>query len=193
MIMSHTYAETRSLSASQGRPTAVAESTWDAELILFSPVYPSMTEFSVTASKLYYWKAKLAQIQNRFCGALNRHESVATRLEAFNNIDKSLTEWRDDIPIECRPEQEILGPRNASKLIAWLHLEYLDLMRSLHWASITCVPATENAAGTHLSGRLCASEAICLASARSFIKILNEYSCLHPSKNLEPNVVQCRG
>ena len=150
-----------------------------------------MTDFNMMASKLYCWKAKLAQIQNRFCGVLNRHESVTTRLEAFDDIDKSLMKWRDDIPIECRPEQEILDFQNASKLIAWLHLEYFDLMRSLHWASITCVPASENAAGAHLSLRLCASEAICLASARSFIKILNEYSYLHPSQNFQSNVIQC--
>jgi hypothetical protein len=160
----------------QGRPTAVSESTSDVDLI---PIHGSLSdaldsEMIIWAS-LFLWKVKLAHIQNKLSGLLNRPASVFTRLDGLVELDEALLEWRDTLPLECRPDQEILVSQSLHLNIAMLHLDYFNLMRAVHWASMTSIPAQNNAGGKHSNPRIRSSESICLAAIRSFIKTLNRY------------------
>ncbi|KAL2276026.1 hypothetical protein FJTKL_01421 [Diaporthe vaccinii] len=48
------------------------------------------------------------------------------------------------------------------------------MVRSVHWASLTCAHAKRNVVTSHPNSRIRGSETICLSAARSFIKTLND-------------------
>lgn len=157
-----------------GRPTASSNSSHDTAPLPLDLEYDDIPELHRGAAQLYRWKCELARIQNLFCDVLNRHEPVASRVDALAHIDEALTRWRDLIPLECRPEHAILAPTEVYPLIALLHLEYHDFLRALHWACITSVPANDNAIERHPNPRIRAGEMICLLASRSLIRTLNE-------------------
>lgn len=82
--------------------------------------------------------------------------------------------------MDCRPGEEILSPGNTGQLLITLHLDYFHMVRSVHWASLTCAHAKRNVITSHPNPRIRGSEAICLSAARSFIKTLNECVLSNP-------------
>lgn len=129
---------------------------------------------STSSLDVYRWNVNLSRIRNRYCAVLNRHETVVVRLDTLADLDNALMRWRDEIPLEYRPDQENLAPREAYHLVAFIHLEYFNLLRALHWASVMCVLANKDVAASHRSPRIRASQSICLEAARSFVKTLNK-------------------
>ena len=122
---------------------------------------------------VYYWNVKFSRILNRFCAVLNGPETIMSRLDQLDEIDTALLRWRDEIPMEYRPEQENQAPHHVYHFVAFLHLEYFNLLRAIHWSSLISVQANRDTAAKHRSPRIRASEGICLAAARSFITTLN--------------------
>ncbi|KAH7417766.1 fungal-specific transcription factor domain-containing protein [Cadophora sp. MPI-SDFR-AT-0126] len=174
------------VSMTQARPTAVSNSMYDTELTHPDLQHHTSPPLAAMASNLYTWRIKLAQIQNSFCGILNRSETIVARLDSLAELDTTLTSWRDEIQIDCRPEQEILVHNSVYPFIALLHLEYFNIMRAIHWAVMTGLPAKEYDANTHPSVRIRASEAICLGAARSFVKTLNNVADTTGNRKLVP-------
>ncbi|KAH7133899.1 fungal-specific transcription factor domain-containing protein [Dactylonectria macrodidyma] len=163
------YALDASLSMSQGRPPAISNATTDKDI-------HHTTEEShaapPTKSQIRLWNLQLAQLQNRFCHCMHRMDTLPSRMETLGELDAELVRLRDSIPSDCRPEHEILVPAERFSNILLLHLEYHNLVRSIHWASIA-LTSTTNGGVAKLTMRMRASEAICLAAARSFIGTLN--------------------
>lgn len=168
----------RLLSITQGRPAAVHPSTFDTELTP-SPSYqtqlPPTAAMGTSASDVYNWSVKLSQIQHRFSDVTNQASTTTSMLDELGNIDRALLSWCNDIPIDCRPGEEILSSGNTGDLLVSLHLDYFNMMRTVHWASLTCAHAKRNIVTSHPNPRIRGSEAICLSAARSYIKTLNEW------------------
>jgi hypothetical protein len=160
---------------SQGRPTAVSDLSYDTEAFPIIKQQSNTTDMYLSSTIVFAWKVKLAQIQSHFCGALCRAETGAQRANSLAALDEALMKWRDDIPFEIRPEQEILVNSDSYRPVAILHLDYYNTLRALHWASITSFPMTDPTLKAHLNRRMRSSESICLNAARSFVKVLNEY------------------
>lgn len=167
---------------SQGRPTAIHEHCYDTEAIQVIPQRPDCPNQAVILQNFFPWIIQLAHVQNKFCGILCRIESVEARLDALATLDAALMKWRDAIPLEFRPEQEILAQHDVHPIVAFLHLEYYNMLRALHWACITSVPSNASILKTHPNPRIQASDIICLSASRQFVKVLYEYvfrvSCL---------------
>ncbi|KAJ9659582.1 hypothetical protein H2198_002995 [Neophaeococcomyces mojaviensis] len=161
------------LSLTQGRPTAITEGTYDADLEAIDALSLGLTDSAHIAPNLYVWRVTLAQIQNRLCSLVNRRETVTVRLDTLADIDQALNKWRDNIPSECRPEQEILVGHDIYQLVALLHLEYFN-------------NRNKSLAETHPSPRIRSSEAICLNAARSFVKTLNNISDVSEGDRIAP-------
>jgi hypothetical protein len=165
---------------SQGRPTAIHENCYDTEAIQIIAQRPDNPKQPVILQNFFPWVIQLAHVQNQFCGILCRIESVEARLDALATLDAALMKWRDGIPLEFRPEQEILAQHDVHPIIAFLHLEYYNMLRALHWACITSVPSNASILKAHSNPRIQASDVICLSAARQFVKVLYEYA-LRPS------------
>ncbi|KIY00308.1 uncharacterized protein Z520_03993 [Fonsecaea multimorphosa CBS 102226] len=174
------------LSMTQGRPTALTESTYDVELPTVDPSSSKCDDETTMFAQIYLWKVKLGLVQNRLCALINRHESVEARLDALTDIDQEATTWRDEIPVEFRPEQEILVSPDLHQVVALLHLEYYNMIRAIHFAALTSIPAHKVGNGSYLSPRMKSSQMVCLAAARSFIKTLNNMTDDQGQKRIFP-------
>jgi hypothetical protein len=161
------------LSMTQGRPTAVIDCSHDVDAKASEWQVPFVNDTARITSSLYRWKIQLAQIQNQLCGALNRRETTTARLDALGELDKKLRSWRDALPVECRPEEEIMVPRESYYPVTCLHLEYFNMLRAIHWAALSSSSISKSNLDLALNPRIRASEAICLTAARSFVRILN--------------------
>lgn len=140
----------------------------------------STTALYASALDVYGWTSKLSQIQHRFCNVTNQASTTVSMLTELGNIDTALLSWCHDIPMDCRPGEEIVAPGNTGQLLVTLHLDYFNMVRAVHWASLTCAHAKPNVVTSHPNPRIRGSEAICLSAARSFIKTLNECVTSHP-------------
>jgi len=126
------------------------------------------------AAEIYYWNVQLAQIENSFCTLFSSTETVTSRVDKVGDLDTALGKWRDEIPIEYRPDQEILADHEIYQSIAMIHLQYFNILRAIHWTLLSSVRHYEFTLSSHVNPRIRSSEAICVASARSFVKTLNE-------------------
>lgn len=126
----------------------------------------------------FSWKVALAQIQARFCNVIHSSYTGAEQVDALAELDHALVKWRDNIPLEFRPEQEMLVYRDvdAYRIVAVLHLEYYNILRALHWICITFRSNADDTFQNHPNHRIRSSEIIQLFAARSFIKVLNRYA-----------------
>ncbi|KAL5041112.1 fungal-specific transcription factor domain-containing protein [Aspergillus fruticulosus] len=126
---------------------------------------------------IHDWEITLAMIANEVhhLSKSTTTTSPHTALFHISTLDTRLLTWRESIPMEYRPEQQILAEEPLYSLIAVLHLKYHNLMRSIHWLSITLTPPPAQAqpANPPLPARIRASESICLSAARSVIDVLN--------------------
>jgi hypothetical protein len=162
------------LSATQGRPPAAHDSSCnDNTLFRISNSSPSDGGHSLAFS-IFIWHVGLARIKNRLCHLFSSQEPERPLAHEVSELDAALTSWRDEIPMEYRPEQEILAPREFYPFISMLHLHYFNMMSSMHWALSTSVEGGSSILNVHHNPRIRTSEAISVSSARSFIKILNE-------------------
>ena len=134
------------------------------------------TALYASTSDVYRWSSKLSQIQHRFCNVTNQASTTVSLLNELGNIDRALLSWCHDVPMDCRPGEEIVSSGNTGQLLVSLHLDYFNMVRAVHWASLTCAHAKRSVVASHPNPRIRGSEAICLSAARSFIKTLNELS-----------------
>ncbi|CVL05055.1 uncharacterized protein FMAN_13026 [Fusarium mangiferae] len=164
------------LSMSQGRPPAVAKidlsfskTPGDLETTENGSLLPNF-------SYIYSWIFQIHTFQNRFCNMIQGSESRAWKLSQIAKLDCDLIQWKDSLPVECRPDNLILVSPERYAHILCIHLEYFNMLRSIHWLAMKLASSATGEAQTVMSGRLKASEAICLEAARSLIKALNEHN-----------------
>jgi hypothetical protein len=162
-----------SCSMAQGRPPAALETDCDVELLPLAA--PCDASTSKIFSDTYTWRVRLAKIENRLSRLLVSPQSTTARIKGIEQLDSALLQWRNGLSAHLRPEEDFLVDRDTYQFVAVVHLEYFNLLRATHWASINCV-RTLHQAGESLGTRVRSSEALCLAAARSFVRTLNEYA-----------------
>lgn len=164
------------LSLSEGRPPAITGSP-----NLGSPGSISDQEFPSVATELptiniHDHYVGLSMIANEVYPLLKHSQSLGSTLTRIAEIDARLLAWKDTIPMEFRPEQQILADDPIYSIVAILHLKYHNLMRTIHWISLTLTGDKTSSKLSQFGARVRSSECICLASARSVIDVLNDAS-----------------
>jgi hypothetical protein len=128
--------------------------------------------------------AKLAVIESRVYTELystrSRTRTVLQRLKSIGLLDTELQKWREHIPIEIRPEHEIICDPQQLMAVVILHYSYYNCLTAIHRVSIyhgpwTIEPEDQKLArhDIDLNPRVYASESICVAAARKVIQILD--------------------
>ncbi|OJK03474.1 hypothetical protein ASPACDRAFT_75051 [Aspergillus aculeatus ATCC 16872] len=168
------YALDAFLSLSEGRPPAITEQHADGVLLSLS-LGPGTFPVKRPVGTIHTWHVHLAIIANRLSPLLNRVEAGSWLLEYLSMLDRDLIKWRDAIPIECRPEEENLAKAELYTAVSWLHLQYFNLMRTIHWVSFVISAQYTNQSSIlgQYGPRIRSSETICLTAARSLVVTLN--------------------
>ncbi|RDH27572.1 fungal-specific transcription factor domain-domain-containing protein [Aspergillus welwitschiae] len=170
------------LSLSEGRPPATTmPPNLEVCQSISAPEDFSLTSLAIDqpppGAQIHVWDIGLAMIANDVYLLLkDSNSSLHRALARIAELDARLLAWKEGIPMEFRPDQQILADDALYSVIAILHLKYHNLMRSIHWISITLSSEAPTGRPGPLGARVRSSEAICLASARSVIDILNSTS-----------------
>ncbi|KUL88881.1 hypothetical protein ZTR_03536 [Talaromyces verruculosus] len=164
------------LSLSEGQPPVIAcqDSPKSTTILTTSECDTELEVNNTTAISVHRWHVELSIIANRFLWLLNRPSTMSSQLEEFSALDEELLQWRDQIPMDARPEQEILVCNELYSTVAWLHVQYFNLMRSLHYISSTVLAKFLEKDICRCAARVRASNSICASSARSLVKIYNK-------------------
>lgn len=117
-------------------------------------------------SDTYVWRIRLAKIENQLARLLVSSESTKRRIDTITELDLAFQQWRNDMPSHLRPGDDYLIDRDTYQFVAVAHLEYFNILRAIHWASINCIRSIQDAE-IILDPRMGSSEALCLAAARS--------------------------
>ncbi|KFY96031.1 hypothetical protein V500_02593 [Pseudogymnoascus sp. VKM F-4518 (FW-2643)] len=161
------------LSLSEGRPPAITGSpNLGSPGSISDQEFPSVTT-ELPAMYIHDWDVGLATIANEVYPLLKHSQSLGTALTRIAEIDARLLVWKDSIPMEFRPDQQILANDPIYSIVAILHLKYHNLMRTIHWVSLTLTGDKASSKLSQFGARVRSSESICLASARSVIDVLN--------------------
>jgi hypothetical protein len=162
------------LSLSEGRPSSITGSLNLGVSYRLSEQECTSLPTKSPAVFIHDWDIGLAVIANEVLTLLKNSKSLATTLAQIAEIDTELLAWKDAIPMEFRPDQEIFAEDPFYSLVAILHLKYHNLMRTIHWISLTLSSDVMDL--SRLGARVRSSENICVTSSRSVIEVLNGMS-----------------
>lgn len=171
------------LSLCEGRPTGTSSDQADAKIEPLKAQECPDCE-STLGSMIYVWHVTLACLVNQIAGILNHERSPNERLHCLAELDIKIIAWHDAIPLEFRPGQEIVASMQSRHHVAWLHVQFFHVSRTLHWTSMLLAPKRNKTFPDDQYPRLRSSEAICVASARSLIRISNNSSVVSDTGEL---------
>ncbi|KAI2621721.1 N-terminal binuclear Zn cluster-containing protein [Hypoxylon sp. NC1633] len=113
-------------------------------------------------------------------------------LHTIGELDKQLETWKDNIPIDFRPEHEIKASHTPLILhVVMLHFSYYNTLTTIHrmsihhgyWTSRLSNFAIQGLNARPLNPRVFASAALCASAARASIQLLKyipqgDFSCV---------------
>ncbi|KAJ5368558.1 uncharacterized protein N7496_008318 [Penicillium cataractarum] len=172
------------LSLCEGRPTGTSPDKTDTKIEPLTPEECFDDSDLVPGPMIYAWYVKLACIVNEVADIIGREKTPNECLYRLAELDLKLIAWRDSIPLEFRPEQENLAPVQLQHHVAWLHVQFFNVLRTLHWTSTLLTHRRDEIFLADGYPRLRSSEAICVASARSLIRTSNSGSEVSDTRGL---------
>lgn len=140
---------------------------------------------TTTKVDMFRYRVQLARLESRVYSKLysarGQTRLPLERLRLVGELDKTLTEWKERLPVEIQPEQPIQCPLDLVLPTILMHFAYFNCLTIIHRVSIHHGSWTSTHYGRHestlqddrhLNPRVYASEAICLAAARQSIQLL---------------------
>lgn len=130
-----------------------------------------MCEFAVIENEVY----------KRLYSVSATKQSDGELLNTIGELDQRLEEWKDNIPIDFRPEHEIKASHTPLILhIVMLHFAYNNCLTTIHrmsvhrgyWTSRLSNYAIQGLNARPLNPRVFSSAALCTAAARASISLL---------------------
>ncbi|KAI2609004.1 N-terminal binuclear Zn cluster-containing protein [Hypoxylon fragiforme] len=145
-------------------------------------LFRAMCELTVIESKIY----------KRLYSTKATKLSEGELLQTIGELDKELESWKDNIPIDFRPEHEIRASHTPLILhIVMLHFSYYNALTTIHrmsvhhgyWTSRLSNYAIQGLNARPLNPRVFASAALCASAARASIQLLKyipqgDFSCV---------------
>lgn len=145
---------------------------------------------------LFRVMCELAVIENKVYTRL--YSTKATRqtdgelLNTIGELDQELDDWKDNIPIDFRPEHEIKAAHTPLVLhVVMLHFTYYNCLTTIHrmsihhgyWTSRLSNYAIQGLNAKPLNPRIFSSAALCTSAARASISLLKyipqgDFSCV---------------
>ncbi|KAF9890028.1 hypothetical protein FE257_006708 [Aspergillus nanangensis] len=155
----------RSTGSRRGRPPGCQQIQWDPEL--FTNLHVS--ELRWPLSEILQWRVSLALIQQRVNMTFSSIATEKDRFRYLQEIDAQLIRWKEELPPELQPEQQAILDSDAHIDVYMLHLDYFNLLQTIHWALINHGPKPSELT----TPRLRASESICLGACLALVRTFN--------------------
>ncbi|KAL9046666.1 MAG: hypothetical protein Q9214_000552 [Letrouitia sp. 1 TL-2023] len=141
-----------------------------------------MCTFAIIESKVY---------KNLYSTKASK-QSDGALLNTIGELDKELEEWKDEIPLDFRPEHEIKASHTPLLLhVVVLHFAYYNCLTTIHrmsvhhgyWTSRLSNYAIQGLNARPLNPRVFSSAALCVQAARASIHLIKyipqgDYSCV---------------
>jgi hypothetical protein len=141
-----------------------------------------MCTFAVIASKVY---------KNLYSVKASK-QTDGELLNTIGELDRELEEWKDNIPIDFRPEHEIKASHTPLILhVVVLHFAYYNCLTTIHrmsvhhgfWTSRLSNYAIQGLNVRPLNPRVFSSAALCVSAARASIHLIKyvpqgDYDCV---------------
>ena len=130
-----------------------------------------MSEFAVISSNVY----------RRLYSVNAARQTDGELLNTIGELDKELEAWKDNIPLDFRPEHEIKTSHTPLILhIVVLHFSYYNCLTTIHrmsvhhgyWTSRLSEYAIQGLNARPLNPRVFSSAALCVAAARASIHLI---------------------
>ncbi|OTA92649.1 hypothetical protein M434DRAFT_31670 [Hypoxylon sp. CO27-5] len=133
-----------------------------------------------------------SQVYKRLYSTKATKLSEGELLQTIGELDKQLETWKDNIPIDFRPEHEIKASHTPLILhVVMLHFSYYNALTTIHrmsihhgyWTSRLSNYAIQGLNSRPLNPRVFASAALCASAARASIQLLKyipqgDFSCV---------------
>ncbi|KFX86018.1 hypothetical protein V490_09269, partial [Pseudogymnoascus sp. VKM F-3557] len=177
----------KGISIRSGRPSVFSDDDIGVELPPKTP--HTYKDLSNSKSVLggYRCVATIALLESRvytkLYSARSHTKSDLERLKWVGSLDKELQQWRDELPIEIRPEKPIkCHPKHLMDVIM-IHFAYYNCLVAIHrgsshhgsWIYSDKPTTVRDAKNIGLSPRVFESSTICLNAARQIIGLLHYY------------------
>ncbi|RAH52808.1 fungal-specific transcription factor domain protein [Aspergillus piperis CBS 112811] len=134
-------------------------------------LFRSMCRFAIIESRVY----------KRLYSAKASKQSDGELLNTIGDLDKELEEWKDSIPVELRPENEIKTTHTPLILhVVVLHFAYYNCLTTIHrmsvhhgyWTSRLSNYAIQGLNARPLNPRVFLSAVLCVTAARASINLI---------------------
>ncbi|KKK21593.1 fungal specific transcription factor domain protein [Aspergillus rambellii] len=134
-------------------------------------LFRSLCRFSTIESKVY----------KRLYSAKASRQSDGELLNTIGELDKELEEWKDNIPLDFRPEHEIKATHTPLILhVVVLHFAYYNCLTTIHrmsvhhgyWTSRLSNYAIQGLNARPLNPRVFLSAILCVTAARASINLI---------------------
>lgn len=179
------YIMEKAISHNLGRPSVINDDDIAVDL---PPKMPGLIQ-SLSGAKVYdifqdqvTLAIIVSRIYNELYSASSQTKSEVDLIKVLGKLDDHLQRWRDDIPVDIRPEHPISCSYEQYAPVVMMHFTYLDAVILLHRISSHQELDGEAAdMRTHdrqppLNPRGYASQLLCLAAARRSIQLLDTFS-----------------
>ena len=136
---------------------------------------------------IFRYIVQLAQLESRTFSELysirSRNKSAVERLKSVSQLDMALQKWREALPIEIWPGEDIHCSEEQLMPVVMMHFTYWNCHTTIHriyihhssWKNDCQNQAESIIHDQDLDNRVEASEAICLTVARNSIKLLRYF------------------
>lgn len=134
---------------------------------------------------IFRYQAQLARLESRIHSELYsaraQKRPALDRLRTVGELDKALLEWRNALPEEIQPENNIKHSQDKILPIIMMHFAYFNCLTTIHRVSIhhgswTGSHLTQSGDTLHhenLNPRVYSSQSICIGAARHSIQLLH--------------------
>lgn len=175
----------KSIALRSGQPSSITDEDIGVDLPPARNVMQRFPDGSVKVD-IFRSQAQLAQLESRIYSELysirSRNRSDLERLKTVSQLDSELQQWREELPIEIRPEMPIKCAMEQFMPVVMMHFGYFNCLATVHrvsithglWASDHAKQAISTPDHQQLNPRVYSSRLICLETARNSIQLLKQ-------------------
>ncbi|KAG9233335.1 fungal-specific transcription factor domain-containing protein [Amylocarpus encephaloides] len=180
------YMIDKTISLRSGHPSTMVDDDIGIDLPEANPQLGLAADGSVLVD-IFRYQLQMSLLESRIVTELYSTRSrilpTLQRLKSVDELDSALHAWRDSLPVEVRPGEEIRACKDQLTPVICLHFAYYNCLATLHRASIHYSSPSSYAGSLgepmeptfdeQLNYRVSKSQNICVAAARWSIRLLS--------------------
>lgn len=189
------YCLDKSLALRIGQPSIIVDDDIGIDL---PPEFSPLDNNATKRLNIFRHMVQLAQLESLTFSELysirSRNRPPLERLKSVAQLDKALQEWREMLPVEICPGEDIQCSDDQYMPVIMMHFAYLNCLATIHriaihyssWMNDQRSQFNSSSHDQRLADQVEASQTICLTAARNTIELLQAFE---PDGNSLPDEV----